>query len=319
MTTIATCAFPGTYDVDKSVEQHLAYIDEAAAAGADLVVFPECSLQGYPPDFRASKSAAVLEPFYATVERVADGPNVTRIVEHAKARSLHVVFGMNEAGERPGVVYNSMVLAGPGGVIGVFRKVHVGITEQVFWRRGDDWPVYETPFGRIGMLICYDKAWPETCRELTLRGADILVMSTAWSRSDPEALSRSDPEALSRSDPEALSLSDPEAGADDVWLDQYALFDRVRAAENCRWFVSSNFVGELGGLEFFGMSQIVDPLGRVLATTGTERSGLVIAEVDVAAGIRAACALNQGAHLVRDRRPETYKALSGAMPIAIDG
>jgi predicted amidohydrolase len=295
MTTIATCAFPGTYDVEKSVEQHLRYIDEAVAGGAALVVFPECSLQGYPPDFQASKAAAVLEPFYASAETVDGGPNVARLVEHAKARGIHVIFGMNEAGDRPGVVYNSMVLTGPGGVVGVFRKVHVGITEQVFWRRGDDWPVFDTPLGRIGMLICYDKAWPETCRELTLRGADILVMSTAW------------------------SLSDPEAGDNDVWLDQYTLYDRVRAAENGRWFVSSNFVGELGGLEFFGMSQIVDPLGRVVATTGTDRVGLVFADVDVAAGIRAACALGQGAYLVRDRRPETYKALAGTLPIAIDG
>jgi predicted amidohydrolase len=295
MTTIATCAFPGTYDVEKSVEQHLRYIDEAAAGGAALVVFPECSLQGYPPDFQASKAAAVLEPFYASAETVDGGPNVARLVEHAKARGIHVIFGMNEAGDRPGVVYNSMVLTGPGGVVGVFRKVHVGITEQVFWRRGDDWPVFDTPLGRIGMLICYDKAWPETCRELTLRGADILVMSTAW------------------------SLSDPEAGDSDVWLDQYTLYDRVRAAENSRWFVSSNFVGELGGLEFFGMSQIVDPLGRVVATTGTDRVGLVFADVDVAAGIRAACAVGQGAYLVRDRRPETYKALAGTLPIAIDG
>jgi predicted amidohydrolase len=117
----------------------------------------------------------------------------------------------------------------------------------------------------------------------------------------------------------AWSLSDPEAGDNDVWLDQYTLYDRVRAAENGRWFVSSNFVGELGGLEFFGMSQIVDPLGRVVATTGTDRVGLVFADVDVAAGIRAACALGQGAYLVRDRRPETYKALAGTLPIAIDG
>jgi predicted amidohydrolase len=295
MTIIATCAFPGTYDVEKSVELHLGYIDEAAAAGAALVVFPECSLQGYPPDFQASRTKAVLEPFYASAERIDDGPNVARIVDHAKARNIHVVFGLNEAGDRPGVVYNSMVLAGPDGVIGVFRKVHVGITEQVFWMRGDDWPVFETPFGRIGMLICYDKAWPETCRELMLRGADILVMSTAW------------------------SLSDPTAGADDIGLEQYELYDRVRAAENSRWFVSSNFIGELGGLEFFGMSQIINPLGKVVASTGTDHIGLAFADVDIPGGIQESYTVSWGANIVRDRRPETYKALAGTLPIAIDG
>ncbi len=234
-TKIATCAFPGTYDVDKSVELHLSYIEEAAAAGASMVVFPECSLQGYPADFRASDAKASLTPFLKTVEKIADGPHVALIAAKAIECGIHVIYGMNEATDRPGVIYNSMVLTGPEGLIGVFRKVHVGITEQVFWRRGDDWPVYDTPFGKIGMLICYDKAWPEACRELTLRGADLLVMSTAW------------------------SLHNPVDGDDDIWVEQYKLYDQVRAVENSRWFISSNFVGELGGLHFFGLSQIIDP------------------------------------------------------------
>ena len=294
-TTIATCAFPGTYDVDKSVELHVSYIEEAAAAGAELVVFPECSLQGYPADFRASEAAVSLKPFLKTAEKIADGPNVARIADQAAEKGIYVIYGLNEATERPGVIYNTMVLTGPDGLVGTFRKVHVGITEQVFWRRGDDWPVYETPFGNIGMLICYDKAWPETCRELTLRGADLLVMSTAW------------------------SLHNPSAGDDDVWVEQYKLYDQVRAVENSRWFVSSNFVGELGGLHFFGLSQIIDPLGHVLATTGTSEAGLAIADVDIPGGILAAYGVSQGAHIIRDRRPETYKALAGTMPIAIDG
>jgi predicted amidohydrolase len=294
-TTIATCAFPGTYDVDKSVEMHLAYIEEAAEAGASLVVFPECSLQGYPADFRASEANLSLAPFLDTVESIADGPNVAKIAEKAIEAGIYVIYGLNEATERPGVIYNSMVLTGPTGLVGVFRKVHVGITEQVFWRRGDDWPVYETPFGNVGMLICYDKAWPEACRELTLRGADLLIMSTAW------------------------SMKVPADGDDDVWVEQYKLYDQVRALENARWFISSNFVGELGGLHFFGLSQIVDPLGHVLATTGTTEAGLAIADVDIPGGILAAYGLTQGANIIRDRRPETYRALSGSLPIAIDG
>ncbi len=292
--TIATCAFPATYDVEKNVELHLTYIDEAVSAGASLVVFPECSLQGYPPDFRAGASAEVLREFHATAEPVA-GPHVQQIVHAAAARDVLVVFGLNEATERPGVVYNTMILGGPRGVIGTYRKVHVAITEQVFWRRGDDWPVYGTELGRIGMLICYDKAWPESCRELTLRGADILVMSTAWARQHAGA------------------------GVDDVMVDQYQVYDRARAMENCRWFVSSNLVGDLGGLEFFGLSQIVDPVGKVVATTGMDTPGLAVATVDLAQGVLQANGVNQGAHLIRDRRPETYTALTGAGPIAIDG
>jgi predicted amidohydrolase len=145
------------------------------------------------------------------------------------------------------------------------------------------------------MLICYDKAWPEASRELTLRGADLLVMSTAW------------------------ALLHPGHRDDDIMVEQYRLYDRVRAMENARWFISSNFVGELGGLEFFGLSQIIDPLGNVVASTGTADAGLAVATVDIAAGIRSAYEVAQGPYLIRDRRPETYRALAGELPAAVDG
>jgi predicted amidohydrolase len=294
-TILATVAMQGTHDVELSLKTHLAYIDEAAEAGADLVVFPEISLQGY-PDHQSRDMSRVLAEAYRTAEAVPDGPSVTQIVAKAIERKIYVVFGLTEAGPQPAVVYNTAVLTGPGGYIGSYRKVHVGISEQSIWRRGDDWPVFETSFGRIGMLICYDKMWPESCRELVLRGADILVMPTAWGwRADDH---------------------DPDTS---VRCLHYRLYDQVRAAENLRWFVSSNFSGKIEDAEFFGLSQIVDPLGRIVASSGTTASGLTIATVDIKAGIAAASAQTTGPRLVRDRRPETYKALRGEIPIAIDG
>ncbi|MCW2671824.1 MAG: putative amidohydrolase [Frankiales bacterium] len=296
MTVIATCAFPPTYDVAKSVELHLSYIEEAAAAGADLVVFPETSIQGYPANFSVMDAETDIKKMYDVAELVPGGPSVEAIAEKAKEKGIHVIYGLTEASDRPGVVYNTMVLTGPEGYLGKFRKVHVGLSEQMVWRTGDDWPVFETPFGRIGMLICYDKAFPESCRELTLRGADILVMSTAWPLMPGHG-----------------------TGTDNLWVQQYDAFERVRAMENGRWFVSSNFIGELGGIEFFGMSQIINPVGEVVATTGTETVGLVTAEIDVFGGMADARAAMQGAFLVRDRRPDTYQVLSGELPVAVDG
>ncbi|MCW2598412.1 MAG: putative amidohydrolase [Frankiales bacterium] len=296
MTIIATCAFPPTYDVDKSLELHLSYIEEAAAAGADLVVFPETSLQGYPSNFSVMDAEAEIRKMYDVAELVPGGPSVEAIAAKAAEKSIHVIYGLTEASDRPGVVYNTMVLTGPDGFIGKFRKVHVGLSEQMVWRPGDDWPVFETPFGRIGMLICYDKAVPESCRELTLRGADILVMSTAWPL-----------------------LPGHGSGEDNLWVQQYDAFERVRAMENGRWFVSSNLIGELGGIEFFGMSQIISPVGEVVVTTGTETVGLVTAEIDVFGGMADARAAMGGAFLIRDRRPDTYLALSGEREIAVDG
>ena len=250
MTRIATCAYPGTHDVRQSIRRHEAYIQEAAAAGASLVVFPETSLQGYPPDLGGIGPEAVVRQAQRSAERVPDGPSVQRIVEAASRHRIHVVFGLTEQGDRPGVLYNTLVLAGPDGVIGSYRKVHVCVLEKLIWRPGDHWPVFETALGNIGLLICYDKAWPESTRELTLAGADILVVGAAWS-SRPLAGS----------------------GEQNANVRSHRLYDAVRAMENGRWLVSSNFVGDLGGCSYFGLSQIVDPRGDVTASTGYRAGG----------------------------------------------
>lgn len=289
MVTIATWAFEGTYDTEVSVKKHLAGMEEAARAGAELVVFPETSLQGYPAAATRDEERDVLLSAYGAAEPL-DGPRVTELVRSARGLGIHVIFGLTERGPWPGVIYNTTVLAGPGGVIGSYRKVHVGITEQVIWSRGRQWPVFDTPLGRIGMLICYDQAWPESCRELTLGGADLLVMSTAWS----------------------LRAGEP-SPAESLSAEQYLLYGRARAAENQRWFVSSNFTGPLGGLTFFGHSQIIDPLGRVVSESGSApEQSMVLADIDVRGGIEAAAARSRGCRLWRDRRPETYTRLTAS-------
>jgi len=295
MTKIATVAYEGTYDVELSTKNHLALMEEAAAAGAELLVFPEISLQGYPPDLTRVYPERI-KAAYDNAEAVPGGPHVLTIAERAKELGMYVIYGLNELGGSAGVIYNTMVLTGPEGHVGSYRKVHVGITEQLTWRRGNDWPVFDTDIGRIGMLICYDKMWPESTRELMLRGADILVMSTAW--------------------PMVFGEQDPETN---LWAELYRLYDRARAAENSRWFVSSNFAGDMGGARFIGLSQIVDPCGRVVATTGTITPGMVIADVNIQDGIAEANATFMGARLVRDRRTDTYLASSGRLPLAVDG
>jgi len=290
MTLIATWAFVGTYDTDASLKKHLSCLEEAAQAGAELVVFPETSLQGYPAVLARGQEQGVLLSAYEAAEPL-DGPRVSELARAARDLGLHVIFGMTERGSRPGVLFNSTVLAGPGGILGTYRKVHVGITEQVIWSRGHDWPVFDTPIGRIGMLICYDQAWPESCRELTLRGADLLVMSTAWSMRPDE-------------DSPDTSLS----------VEHYLLYGKTRAVENQRWFISSNFTGPLGGLSFFGHSQVIDPLGQLAAATGSKpEQSMALADIDVRGGIEAAHAHSYGPRLWRDRRPETYASIGAAV------
>ncbi|WP_331375463.1 carbon-nitrogen hydrolase family protein [Sinorhizobium chiapasense] len=295
-TVIATCAFPGTYDVDKNLDLHLSYIKEAASARASLVVFPETSLQGYPAILDLEKIEDAITKAQRTAESVPDGPTVQRLITAAMKHNIHVVFGLTEAGKQPGILYNTLVLAGPQGYIGSYRKVHLTLGENFIFRPGDHWPVFDTTLGKVGLLICYDKSWPEGCRELTLSGAELLVIGSAWAAT------------LGQGDRENNSA-----------VRRYDLFDRVRALENSRWLISSNFVGEHGGSNFIGFSQIVDPLGGIVVSSGLDHIGVVTAEIDICGGLAGASALYWGPRLIRDRRADTYKVLNGSSPVVVDG
>jgi predicted amidohydrolase len=101
-------------------------------------------------------------------------------------------------------------------------------------------------------------------------------------------------------------------------MDQHVLFDRARAAENYRWFISSNFAGRDDGVDYIGMSQIVDPSGRVVASTPAFAPEVAVADVRIGDGIAKANSF-RGARLVRDRRPDTYAMTSGRVPPQVDG
>ncbi|MCK1634661.1 carbon-nitrogen hydrolase family protein [Bradyrhizobium sp. 162] len=269
----------------------LSYIEEAAAAGAALVVFPETSLQGYPPILSLVGIEDVLHNAQRTAETVPDGPTVARMIAAARKHNIHVVFGLTEAGKQPGILYNTLVLAGPQGYIGSYRKFHLGLAEQLVWRSGDQWPVFDTPLGKLGLLICYDKRWPEACRELTFSGAELLVVGNAWP-----------------------ALPGHGGGEDNLRVGWCDLFDRVRAVENYRWLISSNFVGELGGPNFIGFSQIVDPLGCIVASSGLNHIGLVSASIDIRAGLYRTAAILGGPRLIRDRLPIPTKCSTAPCP-----
>lgn len=293
---VATVAFPAGYDVSENLAAMIEQIELCADDGVDLVVFPETALQGYPPSLERQGFEQTLHHLMAVAEAVPDGPSVRAIADVAIRRGIHVIFGLTERGERPGVLHNTMVLTGPGGHIGRYRKVHVAVGERAFWIPGDEWPVFPTVLGRIGMVICYDMMWPEATRELVLQGADILVMSTAWA-----------------------TMPGHGEGEANLWFDQYRLFERTRAAENGRWFIGSNLAGNVGGFEFFGASAIIDPLGRVVGETPFGEASTLVRSLDVDGGIAAAAAANQGSFLIRDRRPSTYRTLGGESPVAILG
>ena len=257
---------PRIGDLDRNRAVILAGIESAAVAGVSLVVFPECALSGYVFD-----SAADAVPSTETVP----GPTTEAVGEACRRHGIHAIVGLLE---RDGdTLYNSAFVAGPLGLVANYRKCHLpvlGIDRYV--GQGQDLPIIELPFARIGILICYDVRFPEAARTLTLRGADVIVVPTNW----PEG---------AESAPEFLT--------------------RARAWENRVYIAACNRVGEERGTRFIGQSQIVAPDGKILTQADGESELMLTADVDPEFARRKRVVIKPGEFEldpVWGRRPELY-------------
>ncbi len=162
---------PRIGQLEANIADSLARIDAAAATGARLMVLPELASSGYVFETRAEA--------FALAEEIPNGPASRAWIAAARRHQCWIVAGIAErVGER---LFNSAVLIGPDGHIGSFRKMHLWAAENLFFEPGDlGFPVYATPIGRIGMLICYDGWFPEAYRLCALQGADIVCVPTNW-------------------------------------------------------------------------------------------------------------------------------------------
>jgi predicted amidohydrolase len=152
----------------RNLEQALALLDEAAAAGADLLVLPECHIPGYMFDSLEEAMPYAEEP---------GGPTTEALTEACRRLDVHAVCGLLERdGDR---LRNAAVLVGPDGLIGTYWKTHLPfLGVDRFVTPGDTLSVWDTALGRIGVEICYDLRFPEVTRTLALAGADMVAHPT---------------------------------------------------------------------------------------------------------------------------------------------
>lgn len=159
---------PKLGEKERNLEVCVTALEDAAKAGAALLVLPECAIPGYMFD-----SAEEALPFAEEIP----GPSTEILEREARRLGAHVVCGLLE---RDGdVLHNAAVLVGPDGLIGVYRKTHLpflGVDRFVV--AGDELPLFETPLGLIGIEICYDLRFPEATRTLALGGADLVAHPT---------------------------------------------------------------------------------------------------------------------------------------------
>ncbi|HWU37973.1 MAG TPA: carbon-nitrogen hydrolase family protein [Candidatus Acidoferrum sp.] len=250
---------------DENVARACVFIDEAARQKADLVVLPEFFNVEYFPQYRDYR--------YMDYAETDDGYTQARMKEKAKQHGLHIVSTIFEIA-RPGLYYDTAMLLSPDGeVIGKYRKVHPAALlslEKIYFRGGSFFPVFRVGEWTIGFSICYDNLFPESCRCLTLNGAELIIA------------------------PYATPVADP-------WEN----FLTTRALENGVYLAACNHVGREGEWTMTGKSLIIDPLGKIAAQASASKEDIITFDLERETVLRA----RQRFPLARDRRPDAYGAI----------
>lgn len=250
----------------------------AESAGADWLIFPELWLSGYAAVDRGDRAG-----LRAAAARMPQ-KLMPRLIDLAAERGLHLVLGLPwPADDGSRKIFNATALVGPDGLIGIHRKTMLpqgkigrdDFHEQEVFAFGDELEPFETPFGRVGMMICYEAFFPEIARCLAVKGADLIVCPSA---------------------------------APAPQQDGFDLILRARAMENSVGLAYVNLPRH-DGLDFFGRSRFISPGGKVMAQSGTDGEDLVVVEVDLEQVQRVrAKNPNLGD---RRRRPAMFRALTG--------
>jgi predicted amidohydrolase len=233
-------------------------------ADVDLLVLPEFFATGYQFISRAEVSGLS--------ESIPDGETTAFLAATAREKAIYITAGLPERdGDR---FYNSAVLVGPDGFIGSYRKTHLYSEETLYFSPGDTgFRVWDTPIGKIGIMICFDWFFPESARTLALMGAEIIAHPA------------------------------------NLVLPYCPQSMPVRCLENGVFAVTANRIGtehrkEGEPLTYIGQSQIVSPKAEILVRAPEDLECLMTAELDPATARDKS--LNPFNNLFHDRRPNLY-------------
>ncbi len=273
-------------DPQVNLEAAAARVEEAARRGAQVVCLPEL--------YRSPYFCQREDPAFFDLAETIPGPTTLRLGEVARRAGVAVVAPIFER-RAPGLYHNSAaVLDADGTVVGLYRKMHVpddpSFYEKFYFTPGDlGFPAFETRFGRVGALICWDQWYPEAARLTALRGATVLFYPTAigWHPREKQ-----------------------EHGA--AQRDAWRTVQRGHAIANGCYVAAVNRVGyeaapdaQDDGLEFWGSSFLCDPFGVVLAEAPADREDILVGEVDLSRVEE----VRRSWPFLRDRRIDAYQGL----------
>ncbi len=286
-------------DKQYNFNQITSLTEQAALAGAELVVFPEMCITGYWHVRNLSR-----DEVEALSESVPTGPSTEKLLELSARLEVSVGAGLIERSSE-GKLFNSYVVAMPNGQIVCHRKLHCFISEHM--ESGDVFTVFDLPQGiKIGILICYDNNINENVRITALKGAEVLLsphQTGGCHTPSPRCMGKIDPALWHNriDNPEAIE-AEFRGPKGREWLMHWL---PARAHDNGMFLVFSNGVGIDDDEVRTGNSMIIDPYGDILAETCKAKDDIVIAELDMSIRNKST-----GERWIKSRRPELYQLLS---------
>lgn len=247
-------------DKQENLIKSIEFIEEAADKGADLVCFPEFQMAFSP----ARQLTSIAENIR--------GNFVTALSEAAKRNGVGVVATIYEKSSKPQRVYDTAIMLNPAGIVmTVYRKLHLydalGFKESAMLAPGKKIvKPAKTKIGNVGLMICYDLRFPEMSRILSVKGADVLVVPSAWVQGEMKE-------------------------------DHWQTMTKARAIENGSFVIAPAQVGNI----YCGRSMAVDPFGVVLVDMG-QREGVEIIEIDRSRVKK----IRRSLPLLKNRRTDVY-------------
>jgi N-carbamoylputrescine amidase len=267
-----------------NLEKALVKIREAAAMGAQVVCLQELFRSQY---FCRVESAELFD-----LAETIPGPSTEAIAKLARELKVVVVASLFEK-RAQGLYHNTAaILNADGELQGLYRKMHIPddplYYEKFYFTPGDlGFKNFDTPFGRFGVLVCWDQWYPEGARLTSLQGASVLFYPTAigWHPHEKEQYGPAQ-------------------------LDAWRTIQRSHAIANGIYVAAVNRIGFEGtpdnGLEFWGNSFLADPFGRVLAQASVDQEEILIGEVDP----KLQDEVRRNWPFFRDRRIDAYEGIT---------
>ena len=160
---ITVAQINSTNEIEDNLNKIINLSVNAKKEGSELIVFPELALTGH---LSGSKNAQTI-----------DSPTIKKLMNFSNMHNLYICFGFAENKDKE--FFNSSILIGPEGILGVYRKIHLNSNDRKWANEGNEWKYFDTKIGRIGMLIGYDAIFPESARCLGLYGCDLVLCSSA--------------------------------------------------------------------------------------------------------------------------------------------